>query len=405
MKKHKKVLWLGLIFALLFLIAAKLLSLPTSTWASENSNVFLPLLSAGNDSPAPSPTPTEPPDEYVIIGWSDLGMHYYDQDYSVFSILPPDNNILAQVIKIDDPPQIITEGIKVEFSFPDNSESATKTNFWNYEDQLFGVNLTTNVGLSGTRLAGEMEVGTGGAHFIVEGIPLTEFSDGAPSTPAPYQLVNLVVRDATSNEVLANTTIAAPVSSEVNCFGCHKHSSHADILSDHDGASLVAPVLCADCHADPAIDKPGEPARAPLSTALHSTHAGKTTNCYSCHPGTQTQYFRGVMSQDPINQTCADCHGELSSVGSSSRTPWTDLPRCEDCHTDHPENAGKLFKDSIGHGGMYCQSCHNSTHAILPSREANDNLQSIALQGEAGQISECTVCHKTAPSSGGPHSP
>ena len=52
---------------------------------------------------------------------------------------------------------------------------------------------------------------------------------------------------------------------------------------------------------------------------------------------------------------------------------------------------------------VLCANCHNSTYAILPSREANDNLQSIALQGYAGTVAECTVCHLTQPSGPGPH--
>jgi hypothetical protein len=33
-----------------------------------------------------------------ILGWNNLGMHYMDSDYSVFSILPPYNTIESQLI-------------------------------------------------------------------------------------------------------------------------------------------------------------------------------------------------------------------------------------------------------------------------------------------------------------------
>jgi hypothetical protein len=54
---------------------------------------------------------------------------------------------------------------------------------------------------------------------------------------------------------------------------------------------------------------------------------------------------------------------------------------------------------------MQCESCHGATHAEYPSSDTNDNLQSIALQGYAGTVRECTVCHTTTPlsASGGPH--
>jgi len=35
---------------------------------------------------------------WTVLGWNDLGMHCMDSDYSVFSILPPLNNVRAQVI-------------------------------------------------------------------------------------------------------------------------------------------------------------------------------------------------------------------------------------------------------------------------------------------------------------------
>jgi hypothetical protein len=110
------------------------------------------------------------------------------------------------------------------------------------------------------------------------------------------------------------------------------------------------------------------------------------------------------MAND-FGMECVDCHeGGMSSLGDEDRTPWVDEPRCGDCHGSvYSEEPGKLFRFSKGHGGLYCESCHNSTHAILPSREAPDNLQSIILQGYEGTIRECTVCHLTRPTSGGPH--
>jgi len=356
-------------------------------------------------------------EEYVIIGWNDLGMHCYDKDYSVFSILPPYNTLWAQVIKIGDPPEIITQGIRVEYSFPGNTESATKTNFWNYAEQLFGVPLTLNVGLKGYGLAGEMEPALSGDHFIAEGIPLTEFVDSAPTTADPYQLAYLVVKDAATNKVLADTTIVAPVSSEMRCDTCHNEEDpnnyRRDILLIHDeenDTDLTAqadggtPVLCADCHADPVLGFPGEPQNPTLSEAIHDKHAEETQDCYSCHPGNQTQCLRDVMSQPPTSYWCTNCHGDMQNVAQPSRTPWSDEPRCETCHDpQYAENPGTLYRMSTGHGGLYCENCHNSTHAILPSREGRDNLQAIALQGYAGPIGECTVCHLTTPDSGGPH--
>jgi hypothetical protein len=61
---------------------------------------------------------------------------------------------------------------------------------------------------------------------------------------------------------------------------------------------------------------------------------------------------------------------------------------------------------SKGHGGVYCEGCHDSTHAVAPSREANDGIKFLALQGvnkAIGDDDHCTVCHATLPTAAGPH--
>jgi hypothetical protein len=132
-----------------------------------------------------------------------------------------------------------------------------------------------------------------------------------------------------------------------------------------------------------------------------------------------------------------------------SRRPWMDLPRCQSCHTGDAtshltladgslmtsdgirtllafnptdaaasprkapssrfaENSNTLFRFSKGHGGIACEGCHNSTHAIWPNPDAqhNDNVASQQLQGHSGTVTECTACHGAgtlAASLGGPH--
>ncbi len=143
-------------------------------------------------------------------------------------------------------------------------------------------------------------------------------------------------------------------------------------------------------------------------------------NCYQCHPGRVTQCLRGAMATGGMD--CFDCHGDLSSVGGdhplpaggsidgandgNPRRPWQDLPRCQSCHTGDAvsyldtgaglvrdagwpfrlrqsytigdpsaspvtvpgsrfaENNGTLYRFSKGHGGIFCQGCHGSTHAV-----------------------------------------
>lgn len=177
---------------------------------------------------------------------------------------------------------------------------------------------------------------------------------------------------------------------------------------------------------------------------------GGTTkqDCYQCHPGTQTQCQRGAMAEE---LQCQNCHGDMLAVGgkypllaggsldgkndNGQRRPWIDMPRCQSCHTgdavDHlndntmkrhqegirliqayleddasaspivaqnkrfAENTNTLFRDSKGHGGVACEGCHGSTHAIWanPVAEANDNITATQLQGHTGTLIECTTCH------------
>jgi hypothetical protein len=174
----------------------------------------------------------------------------------------------------------------------------------------------------------------------------------------------------------------------------------------------------------------------------------ESQSCYQCHPGKSTQCLRGAMT-DAV--TCQNCHGGMKSVGGAyalrsggsidgrndgkPRRPWVDLPRCQSCHTgdavshvtldpslmatdgirtlvafqpDDPaaspilaankrfaENTGKLYRFSKGHGGVACEGCHNSTHAIWanPVETHNDNVAAKQLQGHSGTIAECTACH------------
>jgi len=103
---------------------------------------------------------------------------------------------------------------------------------------------------------------------------------------------------------------------------------------------------------------------------------------------------------------CPDCRGTMANVASTirnGRIPWLEEPACSSCHTSrYGEPAGKLYRNSRGHGGVMCTGCHNSPHAIFPSREENDNQVMVDLQGHAGTLSDCTVCHGITPSGDGP---
>lgn len=236
----------------------------------------------------------------------------------------------------------------------------------------------------------------------------------------------------------------------------------AGMQASYTGGKLLAtvnagqPVLCAACHKSNALGTSAKPGIKPLTEALHARHAsvqdplsGMTLDnlsnrdsCYLCHPGSKTKCLRGVMGNakkaDGSNAIdCQSCHGNMSRVGKTGREGWLDEPGCQSCHdkdtsgnfvryTSAFDNAGllratldtrfagnadtpapgtSLYRFSKGHGNLQCEACHGSTHAEYPSSHANDNVQSLELQGHIGTIVECTVCHASVPNTatGGPH--
>ena len=98
----------------------------------------------------------------------------------------------------------------------------------------------------------------------------------------------------------------------------------------------------------------------------------------------------------------------MERVGENPN-PWLNEPRCDNagCHAGGQYNQDQpLYRHSREHGGLYCEACHDSTHAIAPSRQANDAIKFLDLQGlnrAIGASNRCYVCHTERPSAPGPH--
>ncbi len=374
--------------------------------AGQSQEDLLPAAAAPARAPAPAAARSAL-GSTVILGWNDLGMHCMNRSFSDLCILPPFNNLWVQVIQRGNPPRLLSEGVDLTYRFPANTTSSSKVNFWTYAPSLFGASLPADVGLTGHGLTGSLEYN--GTAWEVTGVPITPFDDATPTTEQPYQLAEVTCLEAGGATVLDQTVFVAPVSTEMHCDKCHGATPEIHILQEHDkehGTTLMSqrPVLCASCHASNALGTTGQPGLPNLSRAIHKYHGeevGATMNCYDCHPGAQTQCLRGAMFL--AGKSCADCHGNMLSVGSSSRRPWIDEPRCATCHPEHPEETGKLYRQSRGHGGLYCAACHNSPHAELPTAQPRDAMQALRVQGRATFIRDCSVCHSTRPSGPGPH--
>ena len=447
------------------------------------------------------------------MAWNDLGMHCMDADYSVFALMPPYNNIRAQVIDATGKLVKAPGGIQVTYeAVADangsvNTTSIGKTNFWDNVKALFGVLLDPDTGLTGSKMPGAgntpraLAFDPANNWFTGSAIPITPNDDGGNKNY--YPMMRVVARDP-AGKLLAGTNIVTPVSDEMNCAACHASGAsrgaqpaegwvndpnpdrdyklnilllHDDLQSGTDAyqqslaatgynsAGLYAaaaadgtPVLCAGCHASNALGANGIAGIPPLTTSMHALHAaqrdpltGMTLDdennrdaCYRCHPGSTTQGLRGVMGSavnpdGTMMMQCQSCHGSMSALGDASRTGWLSEPGCQSCHTgtatrnmgalrftsvfdangqartpadttfatnaDVPAAGFSLYRFSAGHSGMQCEACHGATHAEYPSAQASDNQQSIAMQGYAGVLSDCSACHRTPPSNlmGGPH--
>lgn len=412
----------------------------TQTQSSRSSTATITRTAEKAPNRAKTPQPTgilADGSKIVLLAWNDLGMHCFNADFSKLAILPPYNNLYAQVIKVGEDPAPITQGLTIEYRYPENTWSVggpgkpQKSNFWTYAKPLFGVDLKPDIGLTGRGLSGTLDAKSG--FFVAEGIPVTDQldSDAGTTTIHPYQLAEVTVRDA-SGKAVAWTSVVTPVSTEMRCDTCHCKDGDAcvqagitsvddtyqNILLIHDkrqaetfkklGFKPLAastPVLCASCHSSNALGAAGKTGVSSMSNAMHKQHSNvpdikaTTEGCQHCHPGPETKCLRDVHSQT-LGFQCPTCHGDLTKVASNHQ-PWLNEPRCDDpgCHKNTPaaqlKQSNALYKLSTGHHGgkIMCEACHDSTHALAKSRESNDNIKFVALQGDATYLKKCSVCH------------
>jgi len=352
---------------------------------------------------------------YAVFAWNDLGMHCLNPSYDEMVILPPYNTVNVQVVKRGDPPQIVTTGITVEYSLINNTSSFGKRQyggFWTNFTALFGGTApANNIGLTGTALAGSMTLKTD--HYTAEGMPVVPVNDAGVWDP--FQIIEVKVKDLAGN-LLATTHATVPTSDEINCAKCHTEGNgtvFSNILKAHDdknGTNLInqKPVLCAKCHGSPALGTSG-PGTSGIyfSQAVHGFHATKGATCYDCHPGTSTKCNRSLAhGGNTTDGYCTNCHGDMANVASSinnGRVPWASEPKCITCHSgvSGVETNSTLYRNSVGHGNIYCTACHGSPHAMYPSRQTTDNYQPNQYQGgKIKTIGSCGVCHDNSKGEG-----
>ena len=349
--------------------------------------------------------------KYMLTAWNDLGMHCMDgNDYSVFSVLPPYNNLHAQLK--DKNGALITSGVTLSYESTQGTDGKSnttsvesnngtmKTNFWNYVSHLFGSTLNPNEGLTGNSMSNNtpqpMTFNQTHQWWEAEGIPITPYNDDGSKNY--YPMVKITAKDS-SGTILVQVKSVLPVSDEMDCKRCHASTSssnaakpnagwvnNSDAQKDYkynilrlhdekhstavsanttalqakgytyDNAGLEAtalsgtPILCVACHKSNALPGVGIELKA-LTMAIHSKHANVT---------------------DPVTG---------SKLGES-----TNRSACYACHpgaeTECLRGAMGDAKNSDGSSQMQCQSCHG-------------DMDSVGASNREGWLDEpnCQACH------------
>jgi Bacterial Ig domain len=339
-----------------------------------------------------------------LIAWNDLGMHCMDPDFSIFSILPPYNNINAQLIVggklvVNASTFIITYEAVADPSGSINKTSIGKTNFWQWALPLFGLSLAPDVGLTGAAMPGAANQPQPSAYeaiwkwFHADGIPLTPFDDAG--NYKPYGLMRLVARNQ-AGQLVASTVTSTPVSQEMLCSQCH--ASGSSPLARPSGGWAYDP--------DPVKDD-----RLNVLKLHDEKHLG--TAAFTSALATLGLNPAGLLASATLDQRpilCAACHGSnaLPGTGLAGIEPLTEamharhalvpnehgllLDNVQDrsaCYTCHPGNQTQCLRGAMGKAigsdgqfAMQCQSCHGSQ-------------SDVGAHGRVGWLDQpnCQQCH------------
>ncbi|MFO1352915.1 MAG: cytochrome C, partial [Gammaproteobacteria bacterium] len=192
------------------------------------------------------------------------------------------------------------------------------------------------------------------------------------------------------------------------CYQCHP-GKRTQCLR---GAMFTAGVVCQDCHGD--MQQVGNDFSTKVSTATPGAFVldgslrvpwANEPACQSCHTGDAVTTHRpvgAIVAKDGIRLLQAYVTKTLSVPGLPAPLKIASLiksPSSRFAENQNVNGANKtvdvLYRLSQGHGGVACEGCHNSTHAIWPNPNpfANDNVAANQLQGHTGTLIECDTCH------------
>ncbi len=339
---------------------------------------------------------------FTLLAWNDLGMHCMDADYSVFSILPPFNNLRAQLVN-NTSTQVVTQGVSMTYEAmadPDgsiNSTSYNKSNFWDYAKSLFGADLTPDTGLAGNMTPSfvpqSMSFNSTDKMFVSDGIPITPYDDALKFNS--YPLVKVVARD-TTGKVLAQARVVLPVSDEMSCAACHASNTSIDAKPQAGWVNLIDPEIdykknVLRLHDEKQLGKPVYTSALqakgyPSAGLLASANQGKPVLCAGCHasnalPGT------GIAGISPLTEAVHSHHATVKDAKTGVLLDSIDNRSA--CYQCHPGSVTKCLRgvmgnavDAQGNATMDCQACHGS-------------MSNVGRTGRVGWLDQpnCQACH------------
>ena len=224
---------------------------------------------------------------------------------------------------------------------------------------------------------------------------------------------NMPLPDANGDRVFPDGQDQESVLQET-CYNCHP-GKRTQCLR---GAMSDGGMVCQDCHGQ--LTQVGDDFSEHFATVPFPDGAvakrvpwASEPQCESCHVGDVLQVNQLAMTGqlDDTVRNAADTQGNtddlrlrmayLATDHKDSGGP-DDLPLLDFADSRFAANqalyrlSGGDDGSDKGHGGVSCENCHGSTHAIWPNANpwANDNRTAEGLQGHTGPIAECTTCHK-----------
>lgn len=195
---------------------------------------------------------------------------------------------------------------------------------------------------------------------------------------------------------------------EQTCYQCHP-GKRTQCLR---GAMFAGGVVCQDCHGD--MQQVGNdftlkvsssnPGDFVLDGSLRVPWASEP-GCQSCHTGdalNPNHPAGALVAGDGLRlyQAYSTEHlavpgvAEPVKVAAIIKSPGSRFAENQAVNSGG-DNVDVLYRLSQGHGGVMCEGCHNSTHAVWPNQNpfANDNIAANQLQGHSGTLAECDTCH------------